>query len=662
MIRPSARGLLRFLSFIFFFGLSTIVAILRDGNNSVHSSYQLSGVSDLPVLVHTVAKQTPAPHDTPHSSILQDGQIQAWSNDISKRPETATTIPTTVRTINTPTSANNTHNDAALIHTQDQQPEHLNSRAWLDGERLSNIDEEQDFVWSQILDADQILLRTNPPDILFQRSICHADSAFKKVYPSHYSNNHNATDNTGGTGWDVTNLTLVQEWTFRLIYLGIHSWHHQPAKPEAEYQRNKSQNDGYRRSIFNHTTNTRNYDFECPSAKYIVTFVPSAGLGASIRTSAVDSLFLGIALGRITLFLANVQSSNENNSSATTIPEDLTKPFLLGGCERHDMQCAFLPTTPCTITKEALEHTMIQSIPAHIERTIYTKGKIRVPAFARARYIYLPPKFTPLKYERGLGSMVRHNLHKHIHAIVEQYRDEGPVEKFQVLDEALRRIRENDFNFAGNTTTGIGYNPFRQAAVLYLFRLNRQMERDVDAGVQATLPRNFDPSKSLGFPVRGSDKCSRESSCLTFETYMDLATEMVDAYYKNSTTSMGGGVTVLLTTEDSAIARASKLYHSEDFDIVMNTEDVHQDTGRPSVKRFYSQSRQIMKTTLIAIKLQMHARRTVGNCCSNFYLVIFDLLNSNCGLSEARQCLQEHVNPKYRICCIWDKSCMRSLT
>ena len=304
---------------------------------------------------------------------------------------------------------------------------------------------------------------------------------------------------------------------------------------------------------------------------------------------------------------------------------------------------------------------MIQSIPPHLERTIYTRGKIRDPALAGAKYIYLPPKLWPLKYERGVGSMVRHNLYTHIQAIVEQYREEGPVEKFQVLDEALRRIQENDFNFTGNTTTGIVYSPFRQAAVLYMFRLNRQMERNVDAGVQATLPPNFDPSKTLGFPIRGSDKCMFESSCITFETYMDLATEMVATYY-NSSNSTGGGVSVLLTTEDSDIAQASKRYHSEDFDIVMNTDDVHQNTGDPSAERFYSQSRQIMKTTLIAIKLQMHARRTVGNCCSNFYLVIFDLLNSNCGLNEDRQCLQEHSNPKYRICCLWDKSCVVNST
>ena len=90
-------------------------------------------------------------------------------------------------------------------------------------------------------------------------------------------------------------------------------------------------------------------------------------------------------------------------------------------------------------------------------------------------------------------------------------------------------------------------------------------------------------------------------------------------------------------------------------------------------------------SSLSSIQLQLHNRITIGNCCSNFHLVIKDLLSVGCGIASLSSssssslfddtnhelnidhntnrigydtftCLQDHINPKYHICCSWDQS------
>jgi len=112
---------------------------------------------------------------------------------------------------------------------------------------------------------------------------------------------------------------------------------------------------------------------------------------------------------------------------------------------------------------------------------------------------------------------------------------------------------------------------------------------------------------------------------------------------------------VVITTEAKDIANASRLY-SGNFSIVMNSDDILQDTGRPRLKQYRSQADAIMESTLVALKLQLHAKFTIGNCCSNFHLLLFDLLRNGCGLGETQQCLQETKNPEYHVCCSWTQS------
>jgi hypothetical protein len=47
------------------------------------------------------------------------------------------------------------------------------------------------------------------------------------------------------------------------------------------------------------------------------------------------------------------------------------------------------------------------------------------------------------------------------------------------------------------------------------------------------------------------------------------------------------------------------------------------------------------------------------NCCSNFHVLLADLLAAGCGAASehALHCLQEHPDPQYQVCCGWFPKC-----
>jgi hypothetical protein len=94
---------------------------------------------------------------------------------------------------------------------------------------------------------------------------------------------------------------------------------------------------------------------------------------------------------------------------------------------------------------------------------------------------------------------------------------------------------------------------------------------------------------------------------------------------------------------------------------VTNHFDVTQDTGyfdSTNTKKTQHTANEIMLSSISSLKLQLYTRITVGNCCSNFHLLLKDLLSVGCGSSPIHtfQCLQTHANPTFRVCCSWDKS------
>jgi hypothetical protein len=65
---------------------------------------------------------------------------------------------------------------------------------------------------------------------------------------------------------------------------------------------------------------------------------------------------------------------------------------------------------------------------------------------------------------------------------------------------------------------------------------------------------------------------------------------------------------------------------------------------------------QSVVAALSSLQAQLLAKYTIGNCCSNFHNVLFDLLRGGCGLfpedgSGKAECLQNNENPEFQLCC-----------
>jgi hypothetical protein len=206
----------------------------------------------------------------------------------------------------------------------------------------------------------------------------------------------------------------------------------------------------------------------------------------------------------------------------------------------------------------------------------------------------------------------------------------------------------------------------------------------------------------LIFFKKASDKCGSESECLSFHQYIDAAYEIWLHQVQINSNSLALSsydehrINIIVTTESKQVQKDVNEYNANlhssnnsfvpNFHIITNPFDVTQDTGYFDVASSSSSSSSllassnmmqenytvddIMLSTLSSLQLQLHASRlTIGNCCSNFHLVLKDLLNIGCGGVQYShdnipkhagqhtfQCLQNHPNPKYRICCSWDKS------
>ncbi len=67
----------------------------------------------------------------------------------------------------------------------------------------------------------------------------------------------------------------------------------------------------------------------------------------------------------------------------------------------------------------------------------------------------------------------------------------------------------------------------------------------------------------------------------------------------------------------------------------------------------------IMISALSSLKAQLLPRLSIGNCCSNFHILINDFLFEGCGAASSStfHCIQETEDPLLMVCCGWHHDC-----
>lgn len=486
-----------------------------------------------------------------------------------------------------------------------------NSKVWLTGNRLSNVQHDHHPGYEQILGDP--LDHTLP--LILSQTICDSESAFRNPL------------------WTSADReSMIEGWKTRLLYMALHYHHHAPAIDEAKARQKCA-----------HAPDIR--DFECPSAKFLVTNLEPIGLGASFRTAAVNSMLLGLAKGRITIFLKQYSNGTRGINF---------EPWLLASCPRHDMQCVYRPTTPCTITEEELRNAPV--LPEMDARDLRRMGKYRNPLYESARIIVVKPKLVPSS-KWPTQDLIESKMLELAGKVVDLMRETATPEKLAILEEALTRIANGTITPTpeGEYEYSSRYHKTHHAALLYLMRPNDYHQRLSNDMVKAFVPRDYDTSLSIGLPIRGSDKCSLETVCYGFDKYMKLAKLL----WKDALKSPDQLASLVLTTEDTRIMSAREEYEGSEsfpFRFIVNTNDTLQGNGNPG--HFGNQADHVMLSSLVSLKLQLRTKFVVGNCCSNFHLVLFDFLHEGCG-TVARvkpMCLQEHQDPEYFLCCKWTRT------
>lgn len=133
---------------------------------------------------------------------------------------------------------------------------------------------------------------------------------------------------------------------------------------------------------------------------------------------------------------------------------------------------------------------------------------------------------------------------------------------------------------------------------------------------------------------------------------------------------------IVVTSESREVLRQEQRYASAMQNsnpslahprFIWNHLDVAQDTGYleevlgssgDKANALNSTADEMMLSALSSLRAQLQTEVTLGNCCSNFHLLLKDLIDQGCGATETShfQCLQDHEDLAYHICCSWDQS------
>jgi hypothetical protein len=567
-----------------------------------------------------------------------------------------------------------------------------NSKRWLESERLgnqlfepltTNQDHGHDYVVTTVLKIDSLFSdddsnNKNLGQRLLRQTICHKES--KLLSSSSLLNDAKST-------LDGNDLIAVRYLALRLMYYAIHIHQHRHAVKEARirYQNDKGNNKEIpcQRMIEggHYNSTIGRFDFECPDARFLVVPMKQRGLGAIIRTDVTTAFMAGVASDRVVLFVNGVRTIE--------VPEYIQSPWQWSSCPRRDKQCFFLPDSPCVLTKEELINGTV--LEKSERRKLFKTGQL--PHSIRDRRVvvmnmFTRPQRTPLNFYDRVTQIIKTH-------IVQPIKEKNPNdERLPMISTAIDYILDNkDDNI--NYTSFFSYfgrdSLAHHAMVFYAMRPNFDYSQRLDDIMNRAF-KEHEPASSLrlGLPIRASDKCIDEAECPAFDQYMELMETIWESNNIEFRASQREGLTndhewtnknisIILTSESPDVFLEKKEFENKNnlvfplssdstqynfvngtpFHFITNEFDVMQGSGNPTKLPDVPEVKEdILLSTIASLKMQMHAKLTVGNCCSNHHLLLFDFLQEGCGeySENTGKCMQDNEDPKFRLCCGWSKS------
>eukprot|EP00804_Cyclotella_cryptica_P011265 CCRYP_007761-RA/>CCRYP_007761-RA protein AED:0.11 eAED:0.11 QI:0/-1/0/1/-1/1/1/0/561 len=490
-----------------------------------------------------------------------------------------------------------------------------NSQSWLNGPRFSNIEMNMtdDLVLKLITDNSfgPTGLKSNRLHVLSQQTLCPNNSKFLH--------------------WDWKGAhherTVDASFVTSLMYGVIHDNQHKPARTEALARRKYPSHFGALRRV-------GNYDYECePDTKFIVFSIPSGrGFGMNFRAFGVEPLMLGVLMDRVALY---IQPADEH--------------FFYSDCPRRDMQCFFMPLSPCVLTQQDMKNAvrLTSEDIQHFRNT----GNFSEPLHSNMKVLVVTAD----------------NLNRHAYRLHETFGEK--IAQIYLPDKKTQNSHSANNTMLSKVQEFIA-DPKNQwlpwnAAMMYSLRPNAFLNTQLQLIWNKSVPSHFNPDFAIGIPIRDGDKCARESQCMSFDNYMQLALEMSvkrskELYAGNNTnlTPEGGNPYkfIVLTSDTKGMTEQRFNYERDPsfkFDFVVNADDIGQGHGKP---KQYSDKDTVMVDTFAALKLQLTPETLIINSCSNFHKLIASFY-LGCGGGGKNgghlETLLENDNPKFRMKCAW---------
>lgn len=529
------------------------------------------------------------------------------------------------------------------------------SDSWVNSQRLGNTlgrtDEKEISAYKY---ATSMILHPSPflspkqSKMMLEQTICMDTSRFVN-WEAHLieDNGEDAIDE---------NQTL-SDLAFRLIYLAVHDFQHRHARDEATARAKCLQSYGCSHQLLQ--SGVGPFDYSCPDAKFLVSWLGDWGMGASLTRGGVYSMFQGMVSGRVPLLLNSIpEDINIRGKSARYF---LKRTWSLASCDRKDLQCFFLPLSPCVITKDELSSAVVLN---QTEENTFRITRKLPPKYENERVVIVGNDIS--RRNRGWrkdmhdSSDLRNVLFHTVWSWLNQSQPIGTATTISNLDE--KTIHE-----ALHLTLNDEYI-IDDAVLFYILRPNFHWQPKLKEITKKAVPEGFNPNTAIGLPIRSSDKCLKESGCLSFDQYMEVVkgfARKAAAQMSNSTRRQLVPETIVLTSESLPILRGRFDYPRNDnfpFDFVVNSQDVAQGTGYPiefkAMKLLNVTADDIMFSAVSALRMQLLAASTVGNCCSGFHNMMRAFLSRGCGAARSSkfECLQENENPDFRLCCYMTKA------
>lgn len=176
------------------------------------------------------------------------------------------------------------------------------------------------------------------------------------------------------------------------------------------------------------------------------------------------------------------------------------------------------------------------------------------------------------------------------------------------------RMTKDQFGWSG--LEGKDYPKISLVAAFLAYYLQPQpwLRKEIDARLQRSLPRDLDPERTIGVPIRRSDKCHGHSiegsakgelDCPSLDTYLREVQRFIqfDPNIHN----------IIITSEDSSATSefiSMIQQHLPQLRIITNVDDVQQGTGSASKLESYKsvENEDVIASALTSLHMHLRAR------------------------------------------------------